>query len=434
MQWVDIRITRTIDDFQTLTADPAIAQTIENAIKEVKKLARQLNGFRVLHVNTLKSGGIANMFDTLISLMRDVGLRAERGVLEAEPEFFESVIPLHHALLGMNIHISERVWHLHRYYNCLNAKDIPDRYDFIVVHDPAPIALRHFWKPPLRAQMFKSRSSTCWIWRCHSNASAANKDVWTVIQTYLKDYDAVVFTMAGHEPPSLKANRIYYIPPSIDPFDDKNKSLPTKTCREIVMRFSVDVQRPILLQVARFDPAKDPIGVIDAYRIVKIAKPEVQLVLIGYLASDDPNAWTYYKRIIQYAQEDPDIHIFSQLNGVRDLEVNAFQRMAAVNILKSIEEGFGLVVTEALWKGKPVIGGNVGGLRLQIKDIRENDDGSGYLVSSVEECAECCLRLLDNPALAAKLGQNGKRHVAQNFLSIHHLRNYLKMFHELLAM
>lgn len=200
------------------------------------------------------------------------------------------------------------------------------------------------------------------------------------------------------------------------------------------MRFSVDVQRPILLQVARFDPAKDPIGVIDAYRIVKIAKPEVQLVLIGYLASDDPNAWTYYKRIIQYAQEDPDIHIFSQLNGVRDLEVNAFQRMAAVNILKSIEEGFGLVVTEALWKGKPVIGGNAGGLRLQIKDIRENDDGSGYLVSSVEECAECCLRLLDNPALAAKLGQNGKRHVAQNFLSIHHLRNYLRMFHELLAM
>jgi trehalose synthase len=217
------------------------------------------------------------------------------------------------------------------------------------------------------------------------------------------------------------------VPPAIDPLTPKNMALSLEDATFVCSQFGIDTSRPVICQVSRFDPWKDPLGVIDAYRIVKAERPDVQLALVGSMASDDPEGWDFYNSTLAHANGDPDIHILNNFNNVGAIEVNAFQSLSEVVIQKSTREGFGLTVSEALWKGRPFIGGNVGGIPLQVRDGE-----SGYLVDSVDQCAARILEILQDPAHGKALGLKGKEHVRAHFLTPRYLRDYLKIFHEVL--
>ena len=252
--------------------------------------------------------------------------------------------------------------------------------------------------------------------------------MWSFLRPYVAEHHAAIFTMPQFAQPDLEMDRVVFSAPSIDPFSEKNAPLPPDVARTILHAYGVDDERPLLTQVSRFDPWKDPSGVIDAYRIVKAEIPEVQLAMIGSIADDDPEGKDYLARTVAHAGGDPDIHCLTNLDGVKDREVNAFQRASTVVIQKSLREGFGLVVAEALWKGIPVVGGAVGGIPLQIVHGR-----TGFLVDSVEDCAEHCLELLRDAALRSRMGAAGREHVRESFLITRDLRDHLRLFADLRA-
>ncbi len=406
LQRVQLR-SKSLADYGPIVGDALIA--------EIQRLAEPLRGARVLHINaTAYGGGVAEMLYTLVPLMRDVGLEAEWQVIAGADEFFNVTKAMHNGLQGMDLALTEEMKAIYRRYNEMNARQMGGEYDFIVVHDPQPAALPHFRD---------RRGGRRWLWRCHIDTSHPNPDFWSFLAPYLGDYDAGIFTMRDYVGPGVAFPHLAIITPTIDPLSDKNRPLPLEEARRMVAHFGLDLSRPLLLQVSRFDPWKDPLGVIDAYRLVRAEVPDVQLALVGSMASDDPEGWFYYDRTLRRAGEDFDIHVLHNFHGVGSPEVNAFQTVADVVIQKSLREGFGLVVTEALWKEKPVVGGRVGGIPLQVLDGQ-----TGYLVDSVEACAERCLELLRDPARRAEMGRAGREHVRQHFLSPHLLRNYLRLF------
>jgi len=246
---------------------------------------------------------------------------------------------------------------------------------------------------------------------------------WRFLEPFLANYDAYIFTAKEYVKSPLETKNVALITPSIDPLSNKCKPLPENQILSVLERYDVNPESPLLNQVARFDPWKDPLGVIDTYRKVKKKAPKLQLLLISSMATDDPEGWLYFEKTARHAGEDPDIHLLTDLKGVGDLEVNAFQRASDVTLLKSIREGFGLTVTESLWKEVPVVGGNVGGIPLQIIDEK-----TGFLVNTVAEAAEKTLYLLEHPEEAKEMGKKGKEHVKENFLVTKHLRKYLELF------
>jgi trehalose synthase len=266
-----------------------------------------------------------------------------------------------------------------------------------------------------------------WIWRCHIDVSTPNPATIERLLPYIREYPQSLFHLAQYVPDGLRG-KANIVPPAIDPLAPKNMALAPEDASYVCNQFGIDVDRPLICQVSRFDPWKDPLGVIDAYRIVKEEMPDVQLALVGSMASDDPEGWDFYNATIAHAAGDPDIHILNNFNNVGAIEVNAFQSQADVVIQKSTREGFGLTVTEALWKGRPFIGGNVGGIPLQVEN-----GISGYLVDSVEACAARAVDILKDPALGKALGRRGKEHVRRNFLTPRYLRDYLRIFGELLG-
>jgi trehalose synthase len=265
-----------------------------------------------------------------------------------------------------------------------------------------------------------------WIWRCHIDLSTPNQQVLDFLLPMLEPYDLSVFHMAQYIPPGDRLPDSVVMPPAIDPLSPKNMSLSPEDAAYIVDQFGLDIERPMLLQVSRFDPWKDPIGVIDAYREVTAEMPEVQLALVGSMATDDPEGWDFFQQTVEYADGDEDIKILNNLNNVGAIEVNAFQSQSDVCLQKSIREGFGLTVTEALWKGRPTVAGNVGGIPLQI----ENGE-SGFLVDSPSECARRCVEILADPELGKRLGKAGKEHARREFLSPRLLRDWLQLLTEL---
>jgi trehalose synthase len=392
----------------------------DEAITEIERLAEPLRGARVVHVNaTAFGGGVAEMLVTLVPLMRDIGLEAEWQVIEGEDEFFNVTKACHNGLQGMDIPFTEEMKAIWRRYNEINAAMFEGEYDFVVVHDPQPAGLLHY---------HGIEGGKHWAWRCHIDTSHPNPAYWDFFAPYISEYEAGIFTMEQYVGPGVDFERLAIITPTIDPLSSKNAPMSEEKAREIVARFGMDMGCPLVTQVSRFDPWKDPLGVIDAYRIVKARVPEVQLALVGSMASDDPEGWYYLDKTIRHAGEDFDIHILHNFHGVGPLEVGAFQTVSDVVIQKSTREGFGLVVTEALWKGKPVVGGNVGGIPLQVLDGE-----TGFLVESVEECADRTLYLLENPEKAGKMGEAAREHVRQHFLSTHHLADYLQLFNRLMA-
>ena len=262
-----------------------------------------------------------------------------------------------------------------------------------------------------------------WIWRCHIDLTVAQIQVWDLLRPYIERYDGAIFTLPGYVKEDLEHPQIFSVPPAIDPLSPKNVDLPRETVDQILSRYGVDPKRPMSTQISRFDPWKDPLGVIDTYRGAKKEFPDLQLVLIASMASDDPEGWDWYERTVRRAGEDFDIHILSNLNGVGNVEVNAFQRAARVVIQKSVREGFGLVVSEALWKGRPVVAGNVGGIPLQV-----TDGLTGFLVNTAEECLDRLLFLLRNREEADQMGARGVDFVRDNFLTTRYLRDYLSIF------
>jgi trehalose synthase len=393
---------------------------LKDLLAEIKELAGPLEGKRVLHVNaTSFGGGVAEILYTLLPLMNDVGLRAEWQVLTAEREFFDVTKSFHNGLQGAPIVLSDEVRAAYEDVNRRNAAQITPDYDFIVIHDPQPCAMRTFVADGGR------RAS--WIWRCHIDTSTPDQALYEYLLPFIRRYDRAIYTVADYAPDGLGVP-LEVVPPAIDPLAPKNMTLVPDDAHYIVRQFGIDVDRPLLLQVSRFDPWKDPLGVVDAYRAVKQRWPAVQLALIGSMASDDPEGWDYLEKLTAYVGGDPDVFVLSNLDNIGSVEVNAFQSHAAVVLQKSTREGFGLTVSEGLWKARPVVAGNVGGIPLQI------DDGvTGFLVDSSAACAQRCLEILDRPEWAQAMARKGKEHVREHFLTPRLLRDYLRIFNGLLA-
>ena len=387
-------------------------------IEQIRELAKQLEGQRVLHVSaTAFGGGVSEILYTIVPLMRDAGIDAHWHVIFGKEEFFNATKLLHNSLQGAEETLSAEQWEIFDEINAINAEGLQGEWDTVIVHDPQPIGLR-------RGAREKGRN---WVWRCHIDLSEPNPEPIARLQPMIEEYDATVWHMPAYVPNGMDGNGgVRIIPPAIDPLSPKNMAFSPEDAAFVCHQFGIDVDRPLLTQVSRFDPWKDPMGVIDAYRKVTEDVADVQLALVGSMATDDPEGWEFFQHTMEYADNDPDIKILNNLNNVGAIEVNAFQSQSDVCLQKSIREGFGLTVTEALWKGRPTVAGNVGGIPLQIENGK-----SGYLVDSPQECASRCIEILENPELGKELGRAGKEHARREFLSPRLLRDWMALLAEL---
>jgi trehalose synthase len=387
--------------------------------EQIRALAEPLKGKRVLHVSaTAFGGGVSEILYTLVPLMRDVGIDAHWHVIFGKEEFFEATKLLHNSLQGAEESLSDEQWGVFDEINQLNAEGLQGEWDVVIVHDPQPIGLR-------RGAGAKGQH---WVWRCHIDLSTPNPAPIARLLPMIEEYDASVWHMEQYVPNEMGRHRdaVRIMPPAIDPLSPKNMAFSPEDAAFVCRQFGIDVDRPLITQVSRFDPWKDPIGVIDAYRQVTKEMPQAQLAMVGSMATDDPEGMEYFQKTFEYAGGDDDIKILSNLNNVGAIEVNAFQSQSDICLQKSIREGFGLTVTEALWKGRPTVAGNVGGIPLQIED-----GVSGYLVDSPEQCAERCVEILRNPELGKDLGRQGKEHARRHFLTPRLLLDWLNLFGEL---
>lgn len=391
-------------------------------VDEIRELAAPLEGKRVLHVSaTAFGGGVSEILHTLVPLMRDVGLETSWQIIMGREEFFNATKLLHNSLQGDPSSLSPSQWELFDHYNKINAESLEGDWDFVIVHDPQPAAILSFVHDAAL-----THSPAHWIWRCHIDLTVANPSVWEFFRPFVEQHHASVWTMPEFVPPSLKMDHVVHAPPCIDPLSVKNLDLPMPFCQEITKQYGINPNRPIMCQVSRYDPWKDPVGVIEAYRMVHDEIPEAQLVLAGSMATDDPEGFRVWEETEEARGGDRDIHLLSNLHQVGNVQINAFQRMADVTVQKSLREGFGLTVSEALWKSRPVVGGRAGGIKLQIRDGED-----GFLVDSIEECAQRTIELLADGERADAMGIHGREHVRQNFLSTRELRDWLSLFNDL---
>jgi len=381
----------------------AYRDIVPNQILEgLREQAAALRGARILHVNaTAYGGGVSELLRSSVPLLRDLGLTVDWKVIGGRNDFYRATKALHNGLQGAAETLSEE--EPAAYLDCTreNAPHLDGGHDFVIVHDPQPAAMLSV----------HGRGDARWVWRCHIDTSAPNPAAWRFLRPFLSDYDAAVFTMGEFVPPDLPVARVRTIAPAIDPLSPKNLDISTRTAEQILDWIGIEVPGPLVTQVSRFDAWKDPFGVIAAYRLVREEIPGLQLALVGSMALDDPEGWEVYGQLSEHAANDPLIHIYTNLTGVSNVEVNAFQRLSDVVVQKSIREGFGLVVSESLWKGTPVVAGRAGGIPMQMPE-----GVGGVLVDTVEECAAALLELLRDRELAGALGRSGREHVRERFL------------------
>lgn len=375
----------------------------------LRKLGERLKGKTFLHVNSTRAGGgVAEILHRMIPILKGVGIEARWEVIEGDERFFEITKKLHNTLQGNAEKIDEEMWRYYFEVNRRNAERLDLDADAVLIHDPQPAPLIEFRKVGI------------WIWRCHIDLSVPCRDVCDMLTTYCRKYDASVFSVAKFA--RAMGTEEFIIPPSIDPLAEKNRELSAEEIQDVRERFGLEKERPILLQVSRFDRFKDPVGVIKAYRAVRKYNDCV-LVLAGSPATDDPEGAIVLQEVRDYAADDPDIRILL-LPPFSDTDINALQRMATVILQKSVREGFGLTVSEAMWKGKAVIGGATGGIPLQILH-----GVTGFLVHSVDGAAFRVRQLLNNPEMAIKMGTDAREFVRQNFLITRHTRDYLSAWY-----
>ena len=385
-------------------------------VEEITQLSEALEGKRVLHVSaTAMGGGVSEILYALVPLMRDVGLDADWHIITGREEFFNVTKLLHNALQGNPHPLSADDWEIFHKYNKLNSEELARDYDYYVIHDPQPAALRQYLPD----------AAGRWIWRCHIDLSTPNRDSLGQIVPMIKPYDCKVFHMEQYVPSGVDG-KVEIVPPAIDPLSPKNMALSPEDAAYVCDQFGIDVDRPLMCQVSRFDPWKDPNGVIDCYREVREHLDDIQLALVGSMATDDPEGWEFLRKTQEHAQGDEDIKILNNLNNVGAIEVNAFQSQADVVLQKSIREGFGLTVSEALWKARPTVGGNVGGI-----PCRSPMERPASWSRTLHEAAEACVSVLNDPGLGKHLGRAGKEHVRAHFLMPRLLRDWLRIFSDL---
>lgn len=408
---------QTVDIGQlSISAYRAVAP--EQIMDPLLDVAKRLRGARVLHLSaTPYGGGVSELLRSAVPLYRDLGIHATWKIISGPQPFFTVTKKMHNALQGAPAGLTAVDRTLYEQTAERNAAALcsdPEfrDVDFVFVHDPQPTAVRSY----------VDDGKGCWIWRCHIDTSEPNAEVWSYLRGFLGGYAAMVFTMQQFVPPDVSPEVIDVIPPAIDPLSPKNMSLDDRTAHAVLNWIGIDPQRPLITQVSRFDTWKDPLGVIDAYRLARDEVPGLQLALVGSMALDDPEGWEVYRSIVDATAGDPEVHLFTNLTGVGNIEVNAFQRISRVMVQKSIREGFGLVVSEALWKGTPVVAGRAGGIPLQIAD-----DAGGVLVDSVAACAKALVDLLTDPGRAAALAAAGRERVRTHFLLPRLLLNELTL-------
>ncbi len=380
-------------------------------IQRLRQLAARLAGKRIVHVNSTRTGGgVAEILGWMVPLMQELGLDARWEVISGSADFYRVTKAFHNGLQGLPVVLRKSDFDLHMEVNRENAERLNLEADVVFVHDPQPIYLPRF-TPSGRVSR--------WVWRCHIDASRPNRLVWKYLEAAIPDYQASVFSMAAFTRPLVCP--MFIVPPSIDPLSDKNCPIPEKERLETLARLDIDPERPILLQVSRFDRFKDPLGVIDAYRLLTPYYPELQLVLAGGPADDDPEGSEVLRDVLARAGDDKNLKVL-MLPPDAHRTINALQRSAIVVLQKSVKEGFGLTVTEALWKGKPVIGGACGGITLQVHDYH-----TGFLVHSPAGAAYRIRYLLRYAEKRQRMGRVGHEFVREHFLLTRHLREYLVM-------
>ena len=409
-----LTIERQIEDYNGLVSDEILSQ--------IEKHAAALKGLRVIHINaTPRGGGVAEILNSLIPLSRSVGIDAKWYVMPLHDSFATITKRLHHFLQGYPGRLTDEQIGTYLAQNqsaALQLKNKSIAADIWVIHDPQVLPLVDFLPDAGKT-----------VWKCHIDTTEPNVFAQDSLMPFVNRYHTVVFTLEKYVPRGLSRPNVCIFAPAIDPLSSKNIGLPFSTIRQVLQHRHIDQTRPLVTQVSRFDRWKDPWGVIDAYRIAKQSIPDLQLALIGGLvAQDDPDAQDVLHSVQHYAGDDTDIHIFSGWSALTDLEVNAFQTASNIVVQKSIREGFGLTVAEAMWKGTPVIGGDCGGIRLQIRD-----GITGFLVSNTQDCADRIIALLRNPDLARSMGQTARESVKNHFLITRLLRDHLNLYASLVA-
>ncbi|MGG7054945.1 glycosyltransferase [Nitrosomonas sp. ANs5] len=390
----------------------------EDVIRHLQKLALPLRGLKMVHVNSTRvGGGVAEILEKLVPLTQELGIDVRWEVMSGSADFYQCTKSMHNALQGNNVPIPRTQLDAYERTNAANAEHLRpllEEADLVFIHDPQPA--------PLLALCPNRRGK--WIWRCHIDISHPYRPVWKYLRDYVAGYDASVFSLPTFA--QALPHCEFIIPPSIDPLSDKNIELPEEEISDVLSQFKIDPARPLVVQVSRFDRFKDPVGVINAYRLAKRYLPHLQLALAGGGASDDPEGEIVLNEVRMAAENDADIHILMLPPDAHRM-INALQRAAAIVLQKSTREGFGLTVTEALWKGKPVIGGNTGGIRLQVIDHH-----TGFLVNTPEGAALRLRYLLRQPKKIQSMGYKAQAFVRENFLLTRQLREYLTLCVDLL--
>ncbi len=378
----------------------------------IQKLCEKLSGKSFLHINsTREGGGVSEILQRMIPLLRDLGINARWDVIEGDAKFFDITKKMHNGLQGNDEIITEEMWRYHYDVNKSNADKIDFDADAVLIHDPQPVPLIEF---------INDRSNSAWMWRCHIDVSNPRQDIWEHVRGYVEKYNTAIFSVARFSR-ALPIDEVF-ITPSIDPLSEKNRELTDREINAVMEKYTIPTDKPIILQVSRFDKFKDQKGTIEIYKMVK-KYSDCTLVLAGSPATDDPEGEAELNEIKEMAGNDPDIHILL-LPTFSDKAINALQRSADVIIQKSLKEGFGLTVAEAMWKEKPVIGAPVGGIPLQIVN-----GITGFLVYSVDGAAFRIRQFLNNPDMAKRMGQKGKEYVKNNFLITRQIRDYLSVWY-----
>jgi trehalose synthase len=379
----------------------------QQTLETIFRIAERLSDKKVKMVNsTAVGGGVAEILNRLVPLMNELGVETSWEVIKGSEEFFNITKSIHNSLHGKEETLTTDMEELFLEVNRANAGNMNFNQDYIFIHDPQPIALVEE----------KDKHQGKWIWRCHIDVSSPFETVWEFIKDYVERYDVSIFSAPSFAR-QLKIPQ-YQIAPSIDPLSLKNREVHPGEIENLLQKYKIDPERPVIAQISRFDKLKDPLGVIETYKLVKKAT-DCQLILAGGTATDDPESVEILPEVLSRAEGDPDIHVI-ELPPNSDLEINILQRASTIILQKSLKEGFALTVTEALWKKKPVVASAVGGISLQVIH-----NYTGLLVHSIEGAAFKIRYLLNNPALAKKLGENGFQHVRHNFLITRHLRDYL---------
>ncbi|MDP2685015.1 MAG: glycosyltransferase [bacterium] len=392
---------KAISDYRTIADKKVFGQ--------INSYARRLKGARILMMNsTATAGGVAEILNSLVLLLNSVGLPTDWQTIKGPESFFTITKSFHNAFQGEKIRLSKKDRELYEKVNFNNTAMIDfDKYDLVVIHDPQPL--------PIIAYAPKK---VPWLWRFHPDMTKPDKTVLNYLKPFIEKYDAMIITSKKYRQPSLKISQTL-ITPSIDPLSDKNKPLSKAEIGRILSSHNIKLNKPLITQISRFDKWKDPVGVIKVYKEVR-KKIDCRLVLMGNIAEDDPEGPDIYQQVLKLANNHTDILLNCKDN---DLLVNALQRASDVIFQKSIREGFALTVSEALWKGTPVVGSRVGGIPLQVIDGK-----TGFLVSNNKQAAAATVKLLSNKKLRTKLGRQGREHVRKNFLITRHVLDYLKLF------